>query len=309
MHDLSYLTRQYYQHHQSIQSRKNTLRWHRQAHQHFFKTCNIATIDDLTRDKIRYFIYLKSQEGKSAETIRSYVRSIKAFYRWLLEEEYVENNIFQKKIHLPSVDERPLKLISRVDLRKIKNMIEAYPYYNDMLERLRTKALFALYMNTGMRKSEALDVKMEHVKLKERIVFIEKTKTRDCRNVVINDDLYNELLEYCEYLKEKGIKSHYLFSLSNPKLPMSDDALRNIKEKIETFGRRRYKIKKFTLNMFRHTYISYGIADGLSIPFIMNQVGHVQMTTTQRYTHSPQKEMIQQLSRYSILRPAYGSGL
>ena len=299
MHDLRYYTGQYYQHHRALKSRDNTLKWHQGAHRHFFRVCNIQTVDEITREAIRNFIFLKSQEGRSAETIRSYVRSVKAFYRWLLEEEYVTNNIFLKKIHLPQTDERPLKLIAREDLKKIRNILEVYPYYQNLLEKLRTKAIFALYMHTGMRKTEALEIRMESVKLKERIILIEKSKTRDCRNVIISDDLFAMLDEYTAYLKDQGLKTEYLFFSSDLKLPLSDGALRSIKEKIEAFGRKRFKIKNFTLHMFRHSYISYGIVDGLPLPYIMNQVGHTQITTTQGYTHRPQKEMMASLSRYS----------
>jgi len=299
MHDLNYYTGQYYQHHRSLKSRENTLKWHYRAHQHFFKLCNIQTVDDITRESIRNFIFLKSQEGRSAETIRSYVRSVKAFYRWLLEEEYVTNNIFQKKIHLPQADERPLKLITRENLKKIHNILEVYPYYRNFLEKMRTKAIFALYMHTGMRKTEALEIRMESVKLKERIILIEKSKTRDYRNVIISDELFAILDEYVTYLKDNGLKTEYLFFGSDMNLQFSDGALRNIKKRIETFGRKRFKIQNFTLHMFRHSYISYGIADGLPLPYIMNQVGHTQITTTQGYTHRPEKEMMASLSHYS----------
>lgn len=302
MHNLAYLTGQYYRHHRAINSRKNTLRWHQQAHQHFFKLCNIQTVDDITRESIRHFIFLKSQEGRSAETIRSYVRSVKAFYCWLLEEDYVTNKIFEKKLHLPQADKPPLKLISREDLRKIHNILEVYPYYQNILEKLRTKLIFALYMHTGIRKTEALEIRMNCVKMPERIILLEKTKTRDCRNIILNDELVICLEEYLDYLKDHNLKPEYLFWGSDLKLPLSDGALRRIKEKIENFGRRRFKIKPFTLHMFRHSYISYGIVDSRPIPYIMNQVGHSQITTTQRYTHRPQKEMIESLSHYSVLQ-------
>lgn len=294
------LAKMYYHHHESLNRSPATVKWHKTVHRLFFEQCKINEPEDFTREAVRNFMYQGAKKELSPTTIRTYIRSLKAFSNWLFLEEYIEKNAFQKKLDLPTVEKKKCKLIPKNDLKKITKAINVYPDYKNTLERLRTKALFLIYANVGLRKSEALNIEMKNVFLEKGLIYIEKTKTRNWRNVVINKKLAAALNDYLDYLNEHKIKSKYLFFVSHPSFAMSDSYLKRMVRKIEIFARKRYKIKHFTLHMFRHSYISYGLAAGIPLTHIMTQVGHESFKTTEGYNHTPLDEMVNSLVSYSM---------
>lgn len=131
---------------------------------------------------------------------------------------------------------------------------------------------FLLY--TGVRKSEALNARWEHVDLTKQIWFIPRSKNGKHRHVILNPKAV-ELLQ-----KQPRLPNNpYLFPgkiegqlLNNPQ---------------KAFNRTLLKadISQFRIHDLRHTHASIAINNGASLYEVQHLLGHSQAKTTARYAH------------------------
>ncbi len=116
-------------------------------------------LNEASQGDILAYFNLQREEGKSGRTLSRYLASIRCFYRYLMQEHYIEQdpteNLESPKVErlLPrilSVGEVDL-LLSQPDVRSVWG--------------LRDKAMLELIYATGMRVSELLGLDTDHLNL------------------------------------------------------------------------------------------------------------------------------------------------
>ncbi|MEW6685043.1 MAG: site-specific integrase [Candidatus Edwardsbacteria bacterium] len=125
-------------------------------------------------------------------------------------------------------------------------------------EHLRPIVLTAL--NTGMRKSEILNLKWEDVHLGNRWITLYKTKNNEMRRIPINDTLLGVLREL-----ERKKSGDYLFCRDGNRVG-------EIKKGFKA-ACRRAGISDFTFHDLRHIYASYLIMGGADIRSVQQLLG------------------------------------
>jgi len=90
--------------------------------------------------------------GLAPQTIHGFVRSLKTFASWLAEEGYTEEHIFGR-LQPPKV---PQILIEPLTEDEIRRLLTAIP--QDTLEGVRNFAILLLFLDTGVRLSELVNL-------------------------------------------------------------------------------------------------------------------------------------------------------
>jgi integrase len=129
---------------------------------------------------------------------------------------------------------------------------------------------FLLY--TGVRRSEALNARWEHIDMLKRMWFIPRSKNGKHRHVILNEKalmLLDGLPKTNEYLFAGKLAGR---PLNNPQ-----------KCFIRTLNRA--GIKNFRIHDLRHTHASIAINNGASLYEVQHLLGHSQAKTTTRYAH------------------------
>lgn len=138
-------------------------------------------------------------------------------------------------------------------------------------EHLRPIVIMAL--NTGMRKSEILNLKWQDIDLKNCLIIIKKTKNNEIRIIPTNDTLYRELRSIN---REPG--NRYVFTNKNGK-PYTD-VKRSFRTALEHAD-----IKDFRFHDLRHTFASRLVMAGENLRTIQELLGHKDIKMTMRYSH------------------------
>jgi len=101
--------------------------------------------------------YSKAQQrGLSGHTINTYMRSIRAFWSWLIEEEVIESNPFSKvKIPKP-----PKKIMATFSPHQIELLLGVM---SSSVEGYRDAVIVLTLLDTGLRVNELINLKMENV--------------------------------------------------------------------------------------------------------------------------------------------------
>lgn len=156
------------------------------------------TPNTLNTNTIREFLYyLKNDHvkekyksvGISVSYINTIMKHMRAFYNFLVEEEYVQSNPFTKIKSLKEAQDN----IEALSVDQLKILLKqpnqrTYPGFRDYV-------LMMLLADTGMRISEALNLQQVDIDFKTNVIELKCTSTK---NVKLDMYLFpKRLVSYC----------------------------------------------------------------------------------------------------------------
>ena len=95
---------------------------------------------------------IKYKLGNKSTYINTIIKSMRAFYSYLVSEEYVSHNILAK-IKLLKEDKVVIKTFTDKEVAK---MIEVYDFKSYL--NARNKVIIAMFVDTGIRMTELINV-------------------------------------------------------------------------------------------------------------------------------------------------------
>lgn len=233
---------------------------------------------------ISYITRLKLQ-GRAAATIARKLAAIKAFYRFLVTESYLETDPSEaveagtKGVHLPKV----------LTEQEVKALLEAPDL--STAEGLRDRALLEMLYATGMRVSEVVTVKIAGVNLSLRyvIAFGKGSKERIVPLGRVAVDYLQRYLDEARntFLTEGQTDPGILF------LALGGHGLtrQRVWEIIRQYGSLAGIRKNLSPHMLRHSFATHLLDNGADLRSVQEMLGHADISTTQIYTHLTNKRL------------------
>lgn len=188
--------------------------------------------------------------------------AIKSFYQLTVG---MPNKI--DKIPYPKSDKK-LPVVLSVD--------EIQAMFN-VCENLKHKVILALLYSCGLRVSELINLKWEHIDRNRMIINIIQAKGNKDRQVMLTPDLLPLLTKY--YLEYKP-KEYILNGQTN--LQYSD---RSVGEVVKQLATKAGISKRVYTHLMRHCSFTHMVENGTDINLIQKLAGHSNVKTTMIYTH------------------------
>lgn len=237
---------------------------------------------DLSKDSISAYVMEMNQHFKP-RSVKRKIASIKAFIRYLEDEELIENNPFNKlRINLrePTLLPRtiPLRIIERL-LAEAHRMTTNDTTAYRRKYALRDSAVMELLFSTGLRVSELCHLNMSDVDLIEGTVKIYGKGAKE-RIVQIGTPAVLNVLS--AYQRCFGIQVTGPFFVNRDGKRLSEQSVRSILNK---YANRINSNLHITPHMFRHSFATLLLEEDVDIRYIQQLLGHSSITTTQIYTH------------------------
>ncbi len=268
--------------------------------------------------------YLKAKD-KSENTISCYIRDTKAFIKWYEGrtdagiESVIELDLVEYKKHLQSSSEAVItinrKLASinsfikymhqegiineaiSVGIIKDKDKKQFKGIEDRELWKLRNEihrsgnqmhiCIIEILLQTGIRVSELVNIKLKDIKISERkgsLQVIGKGNAK--RTLPLNKDARKAIEKYLEVRQYDS--SEYLF------IGQRGAIKRNAVNLILNKYGERVQIK-VTPHMARHTLGYHLVKKQVEITTIQQILGHESIVTTNLYTRTPEKDMVEAL--------------
>ncbi len=264
------------------------------------KELDAKTLKAYRIDLTQYFEYF-GQEEPNKQTIEEYITklhktykqktikrkiaSVKAFYNYLEGEELITENPFRKicvkfkeAIVLP-------RIIPRNEIEQLLN----YMYANGKLENkqwLRDIAVIETFFATGARVYEISNLKVECVDLSEGLIrFLGKGNKE--RYIQISDTQVLEILRMYYAKNAHKIKESGYFFINRNGSRFSEQSIRLMLKK---YSKSAGIERNITPHMFRHSFATYLIEEGVDISCVQQILGHSSIRTTQIYIHVAAKK-------------------
>ena len=239
---------------------------------------------ELTREGIMEYIADLHQQYRP-KTIRRKIASIKAFCGYLEYEELIKDNPFSRlrlKLSTPLILPRTIPLSAIGAILTAAYQMKEYaktPGQRDVV--LRDIAVLELLFATGVRVSELCALQYGDVRLDEGEIKIYGKGAKERFVQIANPDVLKALYNYQEVYKDI-IAQAGTFFVNRLRRPLSDQSARSIVDKYSKLAGVEAHI---TPHMFRHSFATLLLEEGVDIRYIQRLLGHSFIVTTQIYTH------------------------
>lgn len=246
------------------------------------------TLNSVDSTLIRNFLAHETLNGISKRSNARRVIALRQFYEYLVKNNYVEFNPFII-ISTPKVDK---KLPEFMYLEEINNLFELNSQRKDFLMH-RDQAIIELLFSSGLRVSELVNLTLQDLNLKERMMRIVGKGNKE-RIVPFSLKTQKTLNVYLENTRKQ------LISDSGNMIGTNYVFLNSRGEKLTTRGVE-YILQEIenktgvTLSLhphkFRHSFATHLLNQGLDLRTIQELMGHASLSSTQVYTHVSNQKM------------------
>jgi len=242
---------------------------------HYLKGEGINSIKRVEKKHIRNFlIYLSKSNGKQGRARA--LSSIKSFLKYLVRENYLESDP-SFGIDTPKINHKVPSYFTETEYLHLLNTIREYAPSKCLKRDL---AIISLFLGTGIRRSELVNLDLNDVNLKRGTVKVIR-KGGDQQLVEIGPDVAKALKEY---LEEQGNKAGPFF-ISNRGRRINEATVYYLVKKYLYFAD-----LKGSVHSLRHTCFTELARKGAPFPVIQAIAGHKRAETTSRYTHTQEAD-------------------
>lgn len=286
---------------------QRTVGWYRQMLLGFDRFLGKkAHLTDVTVENARKFVaHLQTREtryqdgsfrpeepGKLSEyTVHGYVRALKAFGTWLVEDAQLLNVDPFTRLKRPKLSDTMIQILTDEEIKILFNAINPRTVMG-----ARLYLIMLLLLDTGIRASELLTLKVEDVDL-TREQFVVMGKGRKERRVPFGAATKKALLSYMHTYRPVPVDEsvEYLI-LTRAGLPMS---YKTLDELIKRLGRR-VGIERLHPHLCRHTMaVKFLVNSGGDLMTLKEILGHTSVVVTEKYLHLANTHIKDQHRRFS----------
>lgn len=220
-------------------------------------------VNDLTPERIKdYLLYCVEKLKMKERKLNGKINAIKFYFEQVLKQP-------QMFFSIP----RPKKPSTLPKMLSKKEIIALFREVKNPKHLLALKLCYGM----GLRVSEVVNIKIEHIDGSRKMVLIAGAKGKKDRYVNLPDSIIEELRSYYKLYQPKTwlLEGQYggLYSVSS---------VQNVfKRAMQKAGIN----KKIGIHGLRHSYATHLLDAGADIRFIQELLGHNSIKTTQIYTH------------------------
>jgi len=254
----------------------------------------VYAVEDLARyyhrspDLIReeevhvYLLYLQEEKKLEWGSCNCMAAGLNFFYKTTLKEKNINFKIPKRKQtrKLPTI-------FSRSDLIKLF----------DATDSLRNRMMLITAYSAGLRVSELVSLKPEHIESGRKLIRVEQGKGNKDRYTLLSDKLLKDLKVYW---KRYHPKEYLFYPTGNPHKPLT----KNMAWKIFNKAKQKAGLKRGKgIHSLRHSFATHLLEDGVDLYSIKTFLGHNSISTTMIYLRLTQngiKKIKSPLDRYEL---------
>lgn len=253
----------------------------------FCKTLGFKNSDALvnvSREQITGYMTQLKEKGLAAATIARKLAAIKAFYRFMTAEGYMDANPAEvveagtKGIKLPRVlsEDEVVRLLNQPDITTA--------------EGFRDRTMLEVLYATGMRVSELINLTLERVDLNMKYIIAFGKGSKE-RIVPLGSFAAEFLQQYLEKVRPKLTHEDRNTNIVFLAFGGHELTRQRFWQIIRAYGRKANINKALTPHILRHSFATHLLDNGADLRSVQELLGHSDISTTQIYTHLTNKRL------------------
>ena len=251
------------------------------------------TLRSLNNSDIYSFIYFLAECHYKMNSRIVKTEHLRTFFDYLFR---IKNTIFTepfKKIN----EERKIeqKLPNYLSLNEAKRVLDVYSN-SSKTTNIRNNAILHLFLNCGLRLSEVTNLNIDDIDLTDDRFLIFGKGNKE-RTGYLNAITKKALQDYLDIRKSLNVKTKALF-LSNYNRRISVTSIKRIVKKAYSLAG--INNDEYSVHTLRHTCATLLYRNGTDIKTIQELLGHVQIDTTEIYTHLHDQEVMDTMLKHPL---------
>lgn len=243
----------------------------------FLEKKEINALSNTTKNDIINFMFGQKDQGLSPNSISRRLTAIRVFYRFLVRERIL-------KLDPTSQLDSP-KLWKKIPETLSLNEVEALLNQPNLKDKqgLRDKAILEALYATGMRISEAANLKIDNVNMDIGFVRCIGKGNKE-RIIPLGKKAIESIKKYLKNSRPKfasKIENQFLF-LGRFGKRISRQSLWKIIKKYAKSAKIKKPVKP---HLLRHSFATHLLERGADLRSVQEMLGHSNISTTQVYTH------------------------
>ncbi|RVU90820.1 hypothetical protein EH230_07960 [Flavobacterium columnare] len=273
------------------ESTQKSLPSHLKEFFNYLEEYNINQINLINVQIIKdYYEHLKTRDNKTRDGGLSSTYLNKHIQALIKFNDYLKShNAKPLPIHLKREQYNQRDSLQILTQEEIKQLFKATEFSNNQERiRKRDKVILVLLYSCGLRRNEAINLKIKDVLFDKELLFVKKGKNYKQRYVPINQ--YNlKILE--EYIYDYRPAFYNYKNTENLLInyrgkPLQGQSLCNRLKVLAEETQNKILIKKqITPHILRHSIATHLLEKGANIETISQFLGHSSLESTQIYTH------------------------
>ncbi len=230
----------------------------------YLKSKGIANLKNVTTEDLNAYLAKLGTENYTPKSVSRKINSIKTFYRFLIQNKAIDNNVSASIAH-PKFDSKAPRILTRMEYRALRDACR---------DDIRIAAVVELLLQTGMRIGELSALTLDCIS--DNFIKIPSIEAHVSREVPMNKAAKEALTKYLAIRPKVQTTALFVTKTGHPLL------IRNIRTAIDRY----FKIAGIAgakVNDLRHTFIAHHLAAGASPVLISKLAGHKRIATTEKY--------------------------
>ncbi len=263
--------------------------------QHFLSFLKETGDEDLLAVEIadaRIYLSRLTDLKYSRTSISRKISSLRAFYQYLLNHEFIQENPFSY-LHLKKSGFRLPNFFYSEEIKELFDTVSG----SEPLD-YRDKVLLEILYGTGIRVSECQALKLEHVDLDLGVLLVLGKGNRE-RYVPFGEFAKVAIEEYIEYcrkpLMEKHHKEHDYLLISQYGDHIS---VSGIQYALNALIKKTSLTSSIHPHKLRHSFATHLLDNGADMRTVQELLGHKSLSSTQIYTHVTKDHLLKDYNKF-----------
>ncbi|WP_343224164.1 site-specific tyrosine recombinase XerD [Pseudoalteromonas sp. MM17-2] len=225
---------------------------------------------------VEHYLAYRVDKGLSPRSTARSISALKRFYQHQVQEKRLPSSPMET-ISRPKPSQSLPKTLSETDVEALL----AAPDCDEAMG-LRDRAMLELLYATGLRVSELIGLRMEHVNQRQAVVFV-KGKGNKERLVPMGEEALLWLERYLKYARPSLVKlaTDFVF-VSKRGIGMTRQTFWHRIKHYAMLANIKSDLSPHTL---RHAFATHLLNHGADLRVVQMMLGHSDLSTTQIYTH------------------------
>lgn len=232
--------------------------------------------------------YLKGL-GLSQNSISTYLRRVRAFGNWCMEEGYLED--FHVSVKNVQTEIKEVYTVKELEKLLVKPPITDF-------HNFRTYCMISLMLNTGARRRTLANIKICDLEIDEGYINFNTTKTGKVVRLGLERKTKRDLLEWLNYWRiDKGAEpTDYLFCNQYGEQLSTSGISKSVAEYNRSRG-----VEKTSIHLFRHTFAKMWITSGGDIISLARVLTHKELDMVKHYSNLYGGDIKKEIEEHSIM--------